>query len=130
MILDRGAITLEFFPVAIDPRTTTGSACVRGEDLDSLYTDFSKAGPLDSAGPRSTHRADFPQWAPQSAFTELKSLDRWVQRVPRWQRQFEPLAAGQIAPVEPMPLALLAQRASPLQLDFTAYPVQLLLAVM
>src|SRR5215813_1183219 len=58
--------------------------------------------------PLRTHRADFPQWAPQSAFTELTSLDRWVQRVPRWQRQFEPFAAGQIAPVEPMTLALLA----------------------
>jgi hypothetical protein len=41
MILDRGTITLEFFPVAVDPRTTTGSACVRVDDLDSLYADFS-----------------------------------------------------------------------------------------
>ena len=39
---------------------------------------------------------------------ELTSLNRWVQRVPRWQRQFEPHAAGQIAPMEPMALALLA----------------------
>ena len=46
MILDRGAITLEFFPVAVDPRTTTGSACVRVDDLDSLYAGFSKAGQL------------------------------------------------------------------------------------
>jgi hypothetical protein len=46
MILDRGTITLEFFPVAVDPRTTTGSACVRVDDLDSLYADFSKAGQL------------------------------------------------------------------------------------
>jgi hypothetical protein len=46
MILDRGAITLEFFPVAVNPRTTTGSACVRVDDLDSLYADFSEAGQL------------------------------------------------------------------------------------
>jgi hypothetical protein len=46
MILDRGAITLEFFPVAVDPRTTTGSACVRVDDLNSLYAGFSKAGQL------------------------------------------------------------------------------------
>jgi hypothetical protein len=46
MILDRGAITLEFFPVVVDPRTTTGSACVRVDDLNSLYADFSKAGQL------------------------------------------------------------------------------------
>jgi catechol 2,3-dioxygenase-like lactoylglutathione lyase family enzyme len=46
MILDRGAITLEFFPVAVDPRATTGSACVRVDDLDSLYADFSQAGRL------------------------------------------------------------------------------------
>ena len=46
MILDRGAITLEFFPVAVDPRTTTGGACLRVDDLDSLYADFSEAGRL------------------------------------------------------------------------------------
>ena len=46
MILDRGAITLEFFPVAVDPRTTTGSACVCVDDLDSLYAAFTKAGRL------------------------------------------------------------------------------------
>jgi catechol 2,3-dioxygenase-like lactoylglutathione lyase family enzyme len=46
MILDRGAITLEFFPIAVDPRKTTGSACVRVDDLDSLYADFSEAGLL------------------------------------------------------------------------------------
>lgn len=46
MILDRGALTLEFFPVAVDPRTTTGSACVRVDDLDALYAGFTKAGKL------------------------------------------------------------------------------------
>jgi len=56
--------------------------------------------------------------------------DRRVKRPLRGQRQFEPLAASQIAPVEPMPLALLAQRASPLQFDFAENPVQLLLAMM
>jgi hypothetical protein len=37
---------VEFFPVAVDPRTTTGSACVCVDDLDSLYVAFSKAGQL------------------------------------------------------------------------------------
>lgn len=49
MILASGAITLEFFPVAVGPRTTTGSACVRVDDLDSLYVAFSKAGQLPGA---------------------------------------------------------------------------------
>ena len=40
MILDRGPITLEFFPVAVDPRTTTGSACLRVDDLDALHAAF------------------------------------------------------------------------------------------
>jgi catechol 2,3-dioxygenase-like lactoylglutathione lyase family enzyme len=46
MILERGTITLEFFPVVVDPRTTTGGACVRVDDLDSLYTGFSVIGQL------------------------------------------------------------------------------------
>jgi catechol 2,3-dioxygenase-like lactoylglutathione lyase family enzyme len=43
MILDRGPITLEFFPVAVDP-TTTGSACLRVDDLDALHAAFGVAG--------------------------------------------------------------------------------------
>ena len=46
MILGRGAITLEFFPVAVDPKRTTGSACLRVDDLNSLFADFRKAGQL------------------------------------------------------------------------------------
>ncbi len=46
MILERGAITLEFFPVAVDPRTTTGSACLRVDDLDALHADFRAVGQL------------------------------------------------------------------------------------
>ena len=44
MILDRGPITLEFFPVAVDPRTTTGSACLRVDDLDALYAALGVVG--------------------------------------------------------------------------------------
>lgn len=44
MILERGAIVLEFFPAAVNPRTTTGSACVRVDDLDALHADFSITG--------------------------------------------------------------------------------------
>ena len=44
MILDRGPITLEFFLVAVDPRTTTGSACLRVDDLDALHAAFGVVG--------------------------------------------------------------------------------------
>jgi hypothetical protein len=44
MVLDRGPITLEFFPVAVDPRTTTGSACLRVDDLDALYAALGVVG--------------------------------------------------------------------------------------
>src|ERR1700735_168951 len=46
MILDRGPITLEFFLVAVDPRTTTGSACLRVDDLDALHAAFGVVGRL------------------------------------------------------------------------------------
>jgi catechol 2,3-dioxygenase-like lactoylglutathione lyase family enzyme len=46
MILDRGPITLEFFLVAVDPRTTTGSACLRVDDLDALHAAFGAVGQL------------------------------------------------------------------------------------
>jgi catechol 2,3-dioxygenase-like lactoylglutathione lyase family enzyme len=44
MILERGPITLEFFLVAVDPRTTTGSACLRVDDLDALHAAFDVLG--------------------------------------------------------------------------------------
>ena len=44
MILDRGPITLEFFPIAVDPRTTTGSARLRVDDLDALPAAFCVVG--------------------------------------------------------------------------------------
>ena len=56
MILDRGAITLEFFPVAVDPRTTTGSACLRVDDLTrSMQASAKLASCLASAGPRRAY---------------------------------------------------------------------------
>lgn len=49
MILDRGALTLEFFKVSVDPRKTTDSACLRVDDLDTLHAAFgSAAGRLSS----------------------------------------------------------------------------------
>ncbi|MGH8713065.1 MAG: VOC family protein [Casimicrobiaceae bacterium] len=48
MILERGAIVLEFFPAAVNPRTTTGSACVRVDDLDALHADFSITGQVNA----------------------------------------------------------------------------------
>ena len=44
MILSRGALRLEFLPLAVDPLETIASACLRVDDLDALYADFAKAG--------------------------------------------------------------------------------------
>src|ERR1700678_4089147 len=38
------------------------------------------AWPLVLVPPLRTHRADFPQWAPQSAFAVHAYSDRWVNR--------------------------------------------------
>ena len=46
IILDRGPITLEFFPAAVDQRTTTGSACLRIDDRDALHAAFGLVGQL------------------------------------------------------------------------------------
>jgi catechol 2,3-dioxygenase-like lactoylglutathione lyase family enzyme len=46
MILERGPITLEFFLVAVHPRTATGSACLRVDDLDALHAAFAVVGQL------------------------------------------------------------------------------------
>ena len=46
MILERGAVALEFFPLSVDPKTTTGSTCVRVDDLDDLRRAFSSAASL------------------------------------------------------------------------------------
>jgi len=49
MILNRGSIQLEFFPLPDhNPRESCFSACLRVDDLDSLYADFLKVGlPID-----------------------------------------------------------------------------------
>src|ERR1019366_6214939 len=64
------------------------------------------AWPLVLVPPLRTHRADFPQWAPQSAFANHVPLDRRVKRACRWPWQLEPVAGLQKAPMELMPLAL------------------------
>ncbi len=46
MILERGSIVLEFFPLAVDPAKSFGSACVRVDDLDALYSAFAGVGKL------------------------------------------------------------------------------------
>ena len=44
MILRRGALELEFFPFPdLDPRESSFSACVRVDNLDLLFTDFTTA---------------------------------------------------------------------------------------
>jgi len=62
MILARGALTIEFVPLAVDPSTTIASCCLRVDDLDALHADFAKAGLPDScrATPRLTAPADQP----------------------------------------------------------------------
>lgn len=54
MIMNRGPLELEFFPLEIDPRTSCFSACFRVDDLDALYAAFHRAGLPDdcSSAPR------------------------------------------------------------------------------
>ena len=54
MILERGPVMLEFFPLEIDPRKTFGSACIRVNDLDALRDTFRAAGEL----------SEFCRWTP------------------------------------------------------------------
>ncbi|HEY5712470.1 MAG TPA: bleomycin resistance protein [Allosphingosinicella sp.] len=44
MILSRGCIQLEFFPFEVDPLKSIASCCIRVDDLDGMYAEFSKAG--------------------------------------------------------------------------------------
>jgi hypothetical protein len=45
MILQRGALELEFFPMPLlNPKQSWFSACFRVDDLDGLYAEFQKAG--------------------------------------------------------------------------------------
>jgi len=63
MILARGALELKFFPHAeLDPRTSCFSACLRVDDLDPLYADFSKSGVPNDCW--SIPRMDQPELMP------------------------------------------------------------------
>ncbi len=44
MILSRGPLEIEFFPLNGNPRRSFSSACIRVDDLDSLYASFQEAG--------------------------------------------------------------------------------------
>lgn len=44
MILRRGALEIEFFPLDHDPWQSCFSACFRVDDLDALYQAFQEAG--------------------------------------------------------------------------------------
>lgn len=49
MILNRGPLEIEFFPMPdVNPKTSCFSACFRVDDLDALYADFQKAGLPDN----------------------------------------------------------------------------------
>lgn len=62
MILSRGGVTIEFVPLKVDPRASIASCCIRVDNLDALYADFSKAGLSEScwATPRLTPPVDEP----------------------------------------------------------------------
>jgi hypothetical protein len=44
MILSRGPLEIEFFPLDHEPRESCFSACVRVDDLDALFAQWSTAG--------------------------------------------------------------------------------------
>ena len=52
MILNRGTLTLEFFPYPdLDPKTSSFGACLRLDDLDAFYTICQQAGlPVTTTG--------------------------------------------------------------------------------
>lgn len=56
MILSRGPLELEFFPLKLKPKKNCCSASVRVDDLDALHAAFSRVGITDrcSAMPRLT----------------------------------------------------------------------------
>lgn len=43
MIISRGPLEIEFFPLDHDPHQSCFSACVRVDDLDGLYASFQRA---------------------------------------------------------------------------------------
>lgn len=48
MILSRGSLKIEFFPMPqLDPKKSWFSACIRVDDLDALYAAFQSAGLKD-----------------------------------------------------------------------------------
>ena len=60
MILDRGPLELEFFPMPeLDPKQSWFSACFRVDDLDALYASFLTAGLSNDC--RATPRMTPPQ---------------------------------------------------------------------
>ncbi len=60
MILDRGRLELEFFPMPqLDPSQSWFSACFRVDDLDALYADFLAAALSDNC--RDVPRMTPPQ---------------------------------------------------------------------
>lgn len=62
MILDRGPLTIEFFPMRHEPSRSWFSACIRVDDLDALHAEFSKAGVATDS--RSVPRLTAPKLEP------------------------------------------------------------------
>lgn len=59
MILTRGPLEIEFFPLQLDPWRSCFSACLRVGDLDTLYEAFQRAGL--SSDPRRIPRLTPPE---------------------------------------------------------------------
>jgi len=64
MILQRGALVLEFFPFAdVDPLTSSFSCCLRLDDLDAFYAACRAAGlPEQSSGHPRLHPPRTEGW--------------------------------------------------------------------
>ena len=64
LILDRGTITLEFFPFAdLDPATSSFMCCVRVDDLGALYAECQRAGiPAKATGWPRLHPPKQEYW--------------------------------------------------------------------
>lgn len=64
MILERGGLTLEFFPYPdLDPATSSFGSCLRMDDVASFYTELVAAGiPEQTTGWPRLHRPKREAW--------------------------------------------------------------------
>ena len=67
MILERGGVTLEFFPYSdLDPATSSFSCCLRLDDVNSFFEDILRSGvPEQVIGWPRAHRPKQQAWGGQ-----------------------------------------------------------------